>query len=542
MPAPLNVINQEFQEKEIQKRAQGLQMPYIDLVYTPLNPDFLKLLDFDTAVKNRMVTFYRIGKKIKVAVEDPEKTGVREVIKNFQSQGYEVEPSLASPGGINQALKRYEQSQKYKKIVLVKNVDTANIESYKEEISALKDLPAKLGQITAEEGLNLLNISAMKTGASDAHYEPEIDKVVVRYRVDGMLYKVFDLTVDLFKKLANQIKYQAQLTLNVDNVPQDGRYEFLYNQQIVGVRVASIPTPHGESFVCRFLVGGEKSLTFGELGFLENYLIKLEKIVKISHGMVLITGPTGSGKSTTLYSFLEKMKSPTNKVITLEDPVEYHIEGVTQSQINEKRGYTFADGLRSILRHDPDIVMLGEIRDLDTAETAVQAALTGHVLLSTLHTNSAIETIPRLINMGLPSFMIAPSLHTIIGQRLVRKVCPNCVGYEPPTESEAKEFAAVISGLKYSNPQENFKIPDKIARVHGCESCSNTGYKGRMVIAELLVVTETMKRLIMNNSSSVDLIAAARKEGFITMREDGFIKVAAGQTTLEEVFRATNLA
>lgn len=382
----------------------------------------------------------------------------------------------------------------------------------------------------------------MKTGASDMHMEPDEKSVKVRLRIDGILHPAFEMKPETFNRIAEQIKYKSKMRLNVMTVPQDGRYDFVFNGEKTDVRVSTIWTPYGESFVCRFLVSGENSLEFEELGFQGSDLAKLKNAVKISHGMILVTGPTGSGKTTTLYSILQKIKTPQNNIITLEDPIEYHIDGVTQSQIDEKNGYDFAGGLRAILRHDPNVIMIGEIRDLETAEVAAQASLTGHVLLSTLHTNSAMESFPRLINMGLPAFMVAPSIHTIIAQRLVRKVCPKCSKMETISESELKEFNDAMKDLGTVNPEAVVKTPTKVARVYGCDYCSQTGYRGRMVISEIIHVNEHMKTLILNKKSSVELIEAARKNGLTTMREDGYFKIAGGFTTFEEVHRVTNFS
>lgn len=539
--ANVSQINREFQERSTLKQAKELKLPYLDLGKTPLNPDFLKLIDIETARKARTIAFFRVGKKIRLAVEDPGSAAVAEVIEGLKANGFEVDLTLASSSGIDDALNIYDGTQKYKKIEIVKDVKEESIETYEKEIANLSDLAERIVGLTAEQGLNLLNMGAMKTGASDAHYEPDENSVTVRFRIDGVLHKVFELKTEVYHNIINQIKYEAKMQLNVNNVPQDGRYTFDFNQKKIAVRVSSIPTPYGESFVCRFLVSPERALTLEELGFEGLALKKLQKATKISHGMILSTGPTGSGKTTTLYSLLSMMNNPENKIITLEDPVEYNLKGITQSQINEKRGYTFAGGLRTILRQDPDVVMLGEIRDLETAETGAQAALTGHILLSTLHTNSALETIPRLTNMGLPPFMIAPALDTIVAQRLVRKVCESCGTKEPLSDCERKEFEEIVNNLKAVNPGAAIEMPTEIPKVHGCEKCSNTGYKGRLVIAEVITVNAEMKRLIMNNASSVDLILAARKEGIITMREDGFLKVSHGLTTLEEVYRVTNV-
>ncbi|MBD3361076.1 type II secretion system protein GspE [Candidatus Peregrinibacteria bacterium] len=539
---PVEEVNREFQEKSTLKRAKELGLPYIDIARTPLNPDFLKIIDIQDAKEGRIIPFFSVGKKVRVAVDDKNNPETKKIIKKLEDRGYDVNINLASSAGIDDALDIYDSSQVYKKKKIVESVEEKDIQTYEKEIADLADLPEKLDKVTAEEGLNLINIGAMKTKASDVHFEPEEETVPVRFRIDGVLHKVFELPPKIYSKISEQLKYQSGMQLNVATIPQDGRYVFIFNKRKVAVRVASIPTPYGEAFVCRYLPAGKKFLTFEELGFQGLALKKLEKASNISQGMVLVTGPTGSGKSTTLYSVLSKMNNPENKIITLEDPVEYYMQGVTQSQINEKKDYTFANGLRSILRHDPDIVMIGEIRDLKTAETAAQAALTGHVLLSTLHTNSAIESIPRLINMGLPPFMVAPALNTVVAQRLVRRVCEKCSTLEPVSESEKNEFKEIFENLKKVNPGTEVEVPEKIPKVHGCDACSNTGYKGRVVIAEVITITSEIKDLILNNSSSVDLIKAARKEGIVTLREDGFIKAAQGVTTLEEVHRVTNVA
>lgn len=533
-------INREFQEKSTLKRARDLGMPYIDIARTPLNPDFLRILELEAAKAARVVPFFKVGKKIRMAVEDPAKAETVAVVEKLRADGFEVEINLSSKDGMDDAFKIYDQTQQYKKMEIVETVEEKSIKTYEKEIANLGDLAEKLGTVPAEEALNMLNVGAMKTHASDAHYEPEEGTVVVRFRIDGMLHKVFEIKPDVFSKIEERIKYQSRMRLNVVSVPQDGRYVFNFNGTKIAVRVSSIPTPYGESFVCRFLSSDTKTTTLEELGFSGLALTKLQKASEISQGMILVTGPTGSGKSTTLFSLLNKMNTPENKAITLEDPVEYHIKGVTQSQIDEKNGYTFAGGLRSVLRQDPDIVMVGEIRDLEVAETAAQAALTGHVVLSTLHTNSAIETIPRLVNMGLKRFMVAPALHTIVAQRLVRKVCGQCATKDPISESEKKEFEEIFGNLKKVHPSMELNIPTEVPKVHGCEKCSNTGYAGRLVIAEVVTVGNEMKRLILDKASSVDLIAAARKDGIITMREDGHMKVAQGLTTLEEVHRVTN--
>jgi type IV pilus assembly protein PilB len=537
--AGLTGINREFQEKSVLKRAQELGLPYVNIGKTPLNPDFLKVLEMNVATKARIIPFFKVGNKLRVAVQDPENIETVSVIKNLEASGLQVSVNLASASGIDDALKVYETAQQYRKMDIVDSVEVKSIKTYEKEIKELSELADKINAVTAEEALNMINIGAMKTQVSDIHYEPEENVTVIRFRIDGVLHKVFEIKPAIYKNIANQIKYKCNMQLNVTTVPQDGRFSFAFNEKKIDVRVSSIPTPNGESFVCRYLIPEKQFVKFDSLGFQGLALKKINAAAGISHGMILCTGPTGSGKTTTLYSILNRMRTSENKIITLEDPVEYYVEGVMQSQIDEKRGYNFSTGLRALLRQDPDIIMVGEIRDLETAETASQAALTGHVVLSTLHTNSAAETIPRLINMGLPRYMVASAMDTIIAQRLVRTVCPKCTTKRAITKSEKAEFEQVFNNLKAIHPGMDLKAPDELPEVHGCDYCSQTGYKGRIVIDEIITVDEKTKRLILDSASTVDLITAARQGGLITMREDGLIKVAEGLTTLEEVHRET---
>ncbi|PIR54630.1 type II secretion system protein GspE [Candidatus Peregrinibacteria bacterium CG10_big_fil_rev_8_21_14_0_10_36_19] len=519
-------INREFQEKSTEKLAKDSGLNYVDIAKTPLNPDFLKIVDIAVAKNARVIPYYRQGKVLYLAVEDVKNANTIALLEDLKSKGYENIISLASKSGMDEAFEIYDQSQKYKKIEVVENVEKSSIGTYEKEIANMTDLAKKIETVTAQEALNMLDVGAMKTSASDVHYEPGEHSVVVRFRIDGVLHKVFALSHDVFHRIGEQLKYASKMRLNVVTIPQDGRYTFNFNEVKIAVRVSSIPTPFGESFVCRYLSSDNKTLGLEELGFQDEALAKLKRATQISQGMILITGPTGSGKSTTLYSVLQIMKSEENKVITLEDPVEYQMEGVVQSQIDEVKGYTFANGLRSILRQDPDIVMLGEIRDLKTAETAAQASLTGHVLLSTLHTNDAVETIPRLVNMGLKPFMVAPSLDTIVAQRLVRKVCEACATKKVTDEATLQEFK-----------DHGVNGPAEIMEAHGCEKCSNTGYGGRLVVAEVLEVTKDIKEMILRGASSGEIFDAARKAGMKTMKEDAYTKVSQGLTTIEELHR-----
>jgi type IV pilus assembly protein PilB len=538
----LEGINREFEEKDTLKKAKEQNLSYVNIGKTPINPDYLKLIPYKTAKEAKAITFYKIGDKLRVAVVNPEDPKTKKVLEDLRKQDFKLNINLASQSGVLEVTKRYADLQVYREKQIVDKVKAGSIKTYEKEIAELKQLEQKVKEVTAEEAINLINIGAMKTKASDVHYEPTDSEAIVRFRIDGVLHNVFNVKKKVYDNILSQIKYQTKMKLNISDVPQDGRYNFNFNERKIDVRVSIIPTEKSESIVCRFLDSGKEFTSFEELGFEGEYLAKTKGLTKISHGMILVTGPTGSGKTTTLYSLLQGFNTPDKKIITLENPIEYHMEGIVQSQINEKDDYDFSSGLRAILRQDPDIVMIGEIRDQETAEAAAQAALTGHVVLSTLHTNSAIESIPRLINMGMEPFVVAPALDTLIAQRLVRRVCKECGTLEPITDRERKEFEEAFKDLQETNPKLVPKIPEQVYHAKGCGKCSQTGYTGRLVIAEIVSVDDEMKELILQNASVGKILELARKKGFISMKENGFMKAAEGHTTIEEVHRVIRVS
>jgi type IV pilus assembly protein PilB len=537
----LSGINRDFEEKNTLKSAEEQKLSYVNIGKTPINPDYLKLIPYETSKKAKILAFYKVGDKVRVAVVDQNDPATAKALEDLRAQGFKLNLNLASPSGLIEALEKYQQIEVYKKKEIIEDVDVQSIKTYEKEIAELKELEQKIPEVTAEEAINLINVGAMKTNASDVHYEPEVKHVQVRLRIDGVLHPVFTIRHKEYKNILNQVKFQTKMKLNVADVPQDGRYDFNYNDRVVDVRVSVLPTEETESIVCRFLDSGKKFTSIEDLGFEGENLARMKKLLTLTHGMILVTGPTGSGKTTTLYSLLQGFNTPEKKIITLENPIEYHLDGVIQSQINEKEDYTFARGLKAILRQDPDIVMIGEIRDLDTANTAAQAALTGHVLLATLHTNSAAESIPRLMNMGMEPFMTAPAIDTLIAQRLVRKVCKKCSQKTPFTEQHKQEFDKAFSELQKTTPTKVPAYPKEIATAKGCDACSQTGYLGRMVIAEIIQVDDEIKELILKKASTGKILELARKKGFVTMEEDGFTKIAEGHTTIEEIHRVINL-
>lgn len=540
--SPLTEINREFEERATQERAQKMGMNYIDVAKVLINTDHLRVLTAEEAYKALVIPFYKIGKKVRLAIVHPTDAITQEVIRRLKGEGYSINVNLASSAGLQLALEQYKKIQSTQPIKTENIIEESEIESYQKEVENLTQLREKIGNVTAEEALNFINVGALKTGASDIHYQPEEKGVSVRFRIDGVLQKVLELDQNTYSYIANQLKYKSGMRLNVNNVPQDGRYFFTVNERKIDVRVSSIPTEYGESFVCRLLDSKKRSLSFEELGFEGRNLEILNYALTIPNGMILVTGPTGSGKTTTLYSLLTEFNKPDNKIITLEDPIEYHLQGITQSQINEKRSYTFASGLRAILRQDPDIVMIGEIRDLDTAEAATQAALTGHVMLSTLHTNSAIETVPRLMNIGLKPFMIAPALSVVIAQRLVRKVCSFCVQQKPVSESERKTLDAALVEMNKIAPHLKLSVPATLPLGPGCDKCNHSGYLGQVSIAEMFLSDNELKEMMLAEKPVGQLFEHLRSKGMFTMGEDGILKVLRGQTTLNEIERVTDIS
>ena len=539
----LEQINRLFKEKAVAASAKAMNMNYLNIGTMPINPDYLALIPKEQAQKALVIPFFRIGKKVRVAIAHPTNPETLTIIKGLKEAGYQININLASEEGIKEALQSYEVSTYKEEVGEVENiVDESQIEAYEKEIEGLQQLKQKLTDVTAEEALNLINVGAVKTHASDIHYQPEEKIVNIRFRIDGVLQNIFQMDRKTFEYLTNQLKYKCKMKLNVMSEPQDGRFYFNYNKRKIDVRVSAIPTEYGESFVLRLLDSGKKALDFTDMGYHGKNLDLVNAATGIANGMILVTGPTGSGKTTTLYAMLRRFNKPETKIITLEDPIEYHLENVTQSQVNDKRGYTFGGGLRAILRQDPDIIMIGEIRDMETAETAAQAALTGHVLLSTLHTNSAVDTIPRLLNIGLKPYMIAPALHTIVAQRLVRVVCPYCSQDETVPDSEREEIEKILAGLRVVAPDlASVSVPATVKKAIGCPKCSHTGYSGRTAIAEIVIFDDKIRELVLAKKGEKEIFDAARAQGMLTLLEDGVLKVVAGVTTLEEVYRVAGV-
>ncbi|QFR38974.1 type II/IV secretion system protein [Candidatus Gracilibacteria bacterium 28_42_T64] len=385
-----------------------------------------------------------------------------------------------------------------------------------------------------DEALKDITIGALVLGSSDVHYECFDDYVVVRFRIDGVLVDIFKLTLKEYKMVLERLKYSSNLKLNISNIPQDGKYDMLIDERKIDVRVSTLPIKYGENIVSRILDNSNAVVDYEKLGFFWTSKRMIDKATSKKNGMILVTGPTGSGKTTTLYTILSKLNTREKKIITLEDPIEYEVDGIIQSEINEKDGFDFKTGLKALLRQDPDIIMVGEIRDKDTLDTATSASLTGHLVLSTLHTKSAAETLDRIINMGLRPYVLASALDTVIAQRLVRKICPHCKVEKEKTQQEMALIKAIMGEIGIHHLPAKFV---KLYKGEGCAQCNHSGYKGRIGIFEILSLTDNMRNMIREGANAEDILKEARRGDFIAMKEDGVLKAIKGFTTIEEILR-----
>lgn len=421
------------------------------------------------------------------------------------------------------------------------NMSPALVQAVTERVQNISQLQAMLSEVEEEDTTKILSVilvSALPLDASDIHIEPETEGAKMRFRIDGMLQDIADLPLKVYESLRSRIKLISQIKLNVTKKPQDGRFSFpLPSGLPVEVRTATLPSEYGESIVLRIL-NPKNLIALKDLGLRQDILSLIKKELKKPNGMILATGPTGCGKTTTLYAFLKEINRPELKLVTIEDPIEYHLGGVSQTQVHPEEGYTFASGLQAIVRQDPDVILVGEIRDKDTARISLQAALTGHLVFSTLHTNDAPGTISRLTSLGAEPINISAASNFIIGQRLIRKACKDCVVFTKITQAELQVIREGLQGLK-SSLLPKISAAAAIARPKGCKQCNDTGYKGRVGIFEAIPVDSEMEEYIMTTPSTSALRKFAVKKGMVTMHQDAFLKVLQRITTLEEVERVT---
>ncbi|MFA6393375.1 MAG: ATPase, T2SS/T4P/T4SS family [Patescibacteria group bacterium] len=512
------------------------KVPFVNLKDKIIRKDILELIPEPLASAHRVISFNADDKEIMLAVIDPTDIQTFEFIK--KKTGLEPKINLALPEAIEDSLKAYHKSLK---------AEFGDIRDGKflETSGDLKKMAADLPIVRVVD--TLLEYAIFEE-ASDIHIEPEERDVLVRYRIDGILNTVMTLPKELQAGITARIKVLTNLKVDEHRLPQDGRFKIANADYKISFRVSIIPTFDGEKIVMRLLNEKSQVLTLEQLGLQTRCLETVKANISKPQGMTLVTGPTGSGKTTTLYTILNILNRPEVNISTIEDPIEYRMPHVNQSQVNPKIGYTFAMGLRAFLRQDPNIIMVGEIRDSETAEIAVHAAMTGHLVLSTLHTNDAITTLPRLSQMGVPNFLLASTVNIIIAQRLVRKICPNCIqsyNLSPETVADIKKHLNVKNILLTMEKEKVITDAKKgletmlFYRGKGCIKCKNSGYKGRIGIYETLEINDEVSNLLLKKADLPDIEEAARKQDMIYMVEDGFIKAKNGITTLEEILRVT---
>ncbi|WNF35926.1 ATPase, T2SS/T4P/T4SS family [Bacillaceae bacterium IKA-2] len=494
-----------------------LGIPHVSLYRYPIDPKVTSIVSKEMATKNYLMPLKQDGEKLLVAMADPMDFFAIDDLR--LSTGFQVETAIATKDDILRAINKYYDMDD----VAEEMLDDPKKDKGKEQEDTVTNEDSPVVKL-----VNQMLQRAVQQRASDIHFDAQETKVVIRYRIDGLLRTERTLPKHMQNMLVARIKIMSNLNITETRLPQDGRIKVVIDFNPIDLRVSTLPTVYGEKVVMRILDLGNSLNDLDKLGFNKINYKRFMEMIKKPTGIVLITGPTGSGKSSTLYASLNKLNTEEVNIITVEDPVEYQLEGINQIQVNVNVGMTFAAGLRSILRQDPDIVMVGEIRDRETAEISVRASLTGHLVLSTLHTNDAISTVSRLIDMGLEPFLIASSLSGIVAQRLVRRICRDCKTEHEATVSEKQIFAK--RGLKI----------EKVFKGAGCPTCNMTGYKGRVAIHEILVIDETIQKLIMNNRQINEIRDYAMKAGTIFLIDDGLLKVKQGLTTTEEILRVVS--
>lgn len=541
LSAKLGMLGREQEERLAQERADRLGLPYISLVTFPIDPDVLEVIPKAQAEAAGIALFYRQGKDVRVGVVNPSQPGVSEVVQQL-AERFRAEPQMyvISTRSLTASLARYRREREAEAVpeqeLRVERAETAKGET---KLKKFEELKQHIVSLPPTEVLNAIVAEAVEARASDIHIEPKEKSARLRYRIDGVLQDMAEFAREGWALMLSRIKVLAKLKLNVHDVPQDGSFVLRLGKDTYDIRVSMLPGAWGENIVMRILSRTLKLAKVTELGMKERDYKVVERELKRPNGLILVTGPTGSGKTTTLASFVAEINTPDVKIITLEDPIEYRIAGVEQTEVDADAGYTFAKGLRSILRQDPDVILVGEMRDIETAETAVNASLTGHLVFSTLHTNDAPGAIPRLLAMGVKPFVLAPALNLVIAQRLVRTVCKDCAETYVPDATLREQVVAAMAGVRRDvfDPSVLKKPGLKFVRAVGCAKCGDTGYRGRIGVFEIFAVEGTMEQLVLHGADGSQILEEALAQGMTTILQDGYLKVIDQVTTVEEVER-----
>ncbi|RKY78162.1 type II secretion system protein GspE [candidate division KSB1 bacterium] len=506
--------------------SQKLNIPKVKIENQAVDSDTVQLIPYEIAKKHKLIPLFRVGNSLTIAMADPLDIYAIDTVRHLT--GMQIKVVLAGEKDVEQAIEKFYGGRHSLDEVI------RELKDQEEETQSVETLDSTISQADTETGasvvkiVNLILNQAISEGASDIHIEPDFKITRIRYRIDGILHDAFTPPKSLHNMIVARIKIMAELDVSEKRLPQDGGFQYRLNNKSIDLRVSILPTVRGEKVVMRILDKSSFLLKIEQMGFSESVRETWLKLIKRSQGMILITGPTGSGKTTTLYAALNHINTPDKNIITVENPVEYNFPRINQVEVNVKAGLTFSAGLRSILRQDPDIIMIGEIRDLESAEIAVRAALTGHLVLTTLHTNDAPSAVTRLIDMGVEPFLVASSVQSVLAQRLVRTICNKC----------KQPYQLSPEMLEQLNISESFKS-HTFYRGAGCRKCHYTGYKGRTAIHELLVIDDEIRRLIVQRASEDAIRDVGAKNGMVSLRQDGLLKAMKGVLSVEEVLRVT---
>lgn len=541
------LLRKQEEERLAQAMAEKFGIPYLDLTAVPIDIDALRYVSEIEARESSLAVFNAVDRKIDVAVLSPENKAAQEIIKKIEEKGNIVTVYMVSHTSLEKVWARYKDlSYSFETKGGALDISNDQITDFLSSVHNTADVANLINEVLSMKKayrisriLEIILAGAIAINASDVHLEPEETFVRLRYRLDGVLTDITEFDLDTFKLLLSRIKLISNLKLNVGSA-QDGRFSIKLSHTEIEIRTSLLPGAYSESIVLRVLNPESISVGLDQLG-INNHLLKiLMHEIQKPNGMMLNTGPTGSGKTTTLYAFLKKVHVPGIKIITIENPIEYHLEGIVQTQTDEKKNYTFNEGLRSALRQDPDIIMVGEIRDRETAETSINAALTGHLVFSTLHTNNAAGTFPRLVDLGVNPKTLSSAINVAMAQRLVRTLCTECKKEVPIPEDDKKVINTVLESV-FDKTQIEGLQKDTYFQAVGCEHCNNIGYKGRIGVHEAILMDDAIEKVINENLSEREIKKASLPQGILDLKQDGVVKVLKGVTTLDELSRVVDM-
>lgn len=542
---------EDLRKQEEETLAQTLSskygVPYADLTTTPLDIDALRIINEEEAKEANVAVFNEIDKVVSIGALAPNSPKTVEAIEKIKTKGYEPQVFMVSETSLKKVWERYKDlSYSFETKSGALDISNEQITEFLAQVHTIPDVQNLIGDVLQMKKsyrisriMEIIIAGALATKASDIHLEPEEEYVRLRYRLDGMLTEILQFDLDTYKLLLSRIKLISNLKLNVSGA-QDGRFSIKIASGEIEIRTSLLPGAYNDSVVLRVLNPDSISVPISELGIHPKLMDVIFHETSKPNGMLLITGPTGSGKTTTLYALLKKIHTPEIKIITIENPIEYHLPGIVQTQTDEKKNYGFAEGLRSALRQDPDVIMVGEIRDQETAEIAINSALTGHLVFSTLHTNNAAGTFPRLIDLGVDAKVISSAINLAMAQRLVRKLCPDCKK-QIPLDGDDKKVIDNIIGTVSDNSYLKDLDTAHVWQSVGCDKCNMTGFKGRIGIHELIKMDYDIELVVRENSSEREIKKVAKKQGLLDLRQDGILKVLAGTTTLDELRRVIDI-